>query len=256
MNLDKIIAVRNEKTVYRDGDRCLKVFGAGYSKADVLSEATNQARIEEAGINVPRVLEVTSIDRKWAIISDYIKGKTLARLAQENPEKKDEYIEALVEVQHEIQSKKCCSLRKLSDKLSDKLELADVPATVRYSMLARLAEMPHHSKICHGDLTLSNIIAADNGKYYVLDWAHAAQGNASADAAQTYFRFCIDGSFDDAEKYLELFCEKSGTEKQYVKKWMPIIATAQSVNGNARERDFLRPLINETNNQIQEENNK
>ena len=30
MNLDKIIAVRNEKTVYRDGDRCLKVFGAGY----------------------------------------------------------------------------------------------------------------------------------------------------------------------------------------------------------------------------------
>ena len=44
MNLDKIIAVRNEKTVYRDGDRCLKVFGAGYSKADVLSEATNHAQ--------------------------------------------------------------------------------------------------------------------------------------------------------------------------------------------------------------------
>ena len=47
MNLDRIIAVRNNKTVYRDGDRCLKVFNEGYSKADVLNEALNQARIEE-----------------------------------------------------------------------------------------------------------------------------------------------------------------------------------------------------------------
>ncbi len=256
MNPDKIIAVRNEKTVYRDGDRCLKVFGTGYSEADVLSEAANQARAEEAGINVPKVLEVTSVDGKRAIVSEYIGGKTLARLAQENPEKKNGYIGLLVDIQLEIQSKRCRLLRKLSDKLSDKIECADIPATVRYSMLARLAEMPHHCKICHGDLTLSNIIAADNGKYYILDWAHAAQGNASADAAHTYFRFCMDGDSDDAEKYLTLFCEKSGTEKQYVKKWMPIIATAQSVNGNAREREFLRPLINETKNQIQEENNK
>ena len=54
MNLDRIIAVRNNKTVYRDGDRCLKVFNEGYSKADVLNEALNQARIEETGLNIPK----------------------------------------------------------------------------------------------------------------------------------------------------------------------------------------------------------
>ena len=27
MNFDKIIAVRTNKTVYRDGDKCLKMFG-------------------------------------------------------------------------------------------------------------------------------------------------------------------------------------------------------------------------------------
>lgn len=42
MRLDRIIAVRNDKTVYKDGNRCLKVFRSGYSKADVLSEALNQ----------------------------------------------------------------------------------------------------------------------------------------------------------------------------------------------------------------------
>ena len=61
MSFDKIIAVRTDKTVYRDGDRCLKVFGEEYSKADVLVEALNQARAEEAGLSVPKLL---GVDRK------------------------------------------------------------------------------------------------------------------------------------------------------------------------------------------------
>ena len=59
MNMDRIIAVRSKKTVYRDGDRCLKVFNEDYSKADVLNEALNQARVEETGLSIPKVLEVT-----------------------------------------------------------------------------------------------------------------------------------------------------------------------------------------------------
>ena len=37
MNLDKVIAVRNTKTIYRDGDKCIKLFNEDYSKADVLN---------------------------------------------------------------------------------------------------------------------------------------------------------------------------------------------------------------------------
>ena len=96
MNLDRIIAVRNNKTVYRDGDRTLKVFGDDFSKADVLNEALNQARIEETGLNIPKVLEVTIIDGKRAIISEYIKGKPLSSLMQENPEKKTNICKSLL----------------------------------------------------------------------------------------------------------------------------------------------------------------
>ena len=80
MKLDRIIAVRNNKTVYRDGELCMKVFDESYSKADVINEALNQARVEETGLNIPKVRSVTVIDGKWAIVSDYIKGKTLAQL--------------------------------------------------------------------------------------------------------------------------------------------------------------------------------
>ena len=47
MNLDRIIAVRTDKTVYRDGDRCLKVFNEDFSKADVLNEALNRTQYSE-----------------------------------------------------------------------------------------------------------------------------------------------------------------------------------------------------------------
>lgn len=43
MKLDRVIAVRTNKTIYRDGDRAIKVFNEDYSKADILNEALNQA---------------------------------------------------------------------------------------------------------------------------------------------------------------------------------------------------------------------
>lgn len=244
MNLDRIIAVRNNKTVYRDGDLCMKVFDASYSKADVLSEALNQARVEETGLNIPKVHEVTLMDGKWTIVTDYIKGKTLSQLMLENPEKKDEYLEFFVNLQIEVQSKRCPLLTKLRDKMSRKISQTDFDATTRYELYTRLDDMPKHSKLCHGDFNPSNIIISDGGVPYILDWSHATQGNGSADAARTYLLFWLSGDINGAEKYLDLFCSKSNTEKKYVQKWMPIVAASQTVKGNEKEREFLHSWVN------------
>jgi tRNA A-37 threonylcarbamoyl transferase component Bud32 len=239
MNLDRVIAVRNDKTIYRDGDRCIKVFNASYSKADVLSEALNQARIEETGLNIPKILEVTMVDGKWAIISEYIKGKTLARLMSEDEDRKNEYIELLVDLQMGIHGKTCPQLSKLKDKMSRKIAETDFDATTRYDLHTRLEGMPKHVKVCHGDFNPSNVIVAEDGTPYILDWSHATQGNASADVARTYLLFWLNGDSEGAETYLNTFCQKSGTAKQYVQKWMPIVAASQSVKGSEHEREFL-----------------
>lgn len=244
MNLDRIIAVRNNKTVYRDGDLCMKVFDASYSKADVLSEALNQARVEETGLNIPKVHEVTLMDGKWTIVTDYIKGKTLSQLMLENPEKKDEYLEFFANLQIEVQSKRCPLLTKLRDKMSRKISQTDFDATTRYELYTRLDDMPKHSKLCHGDFNPSNIIISDGGAPYILDWSYATQGNGSADAARTYLLFWLSGDINGAEKYLDLFCSKSNTEKKYVQKWMPIVAASQTVKGNEKEREFLHSWVN------------
>lgn len=244
MKLDRVIAVRNNKTIYRDGDKCIKVFSENYSKAQVLNEALNQARIEEIGLNIPNISEVTMIDGKWAIVSEYIKGKTLAQLMQENPEKKDEYLEQFVDLQVEVHKKTCPLLNKLKDKMNEKISKAELDATTRYDLHTRLEGMPKHNKVCHGDFNPSNIIVGEDGVMYLLDWSHVTQGNASADAARTYLLFWLDGDIEGAKRYLELFCKKSNTAKQYVQKWMPIVAASQSVKGNEKEREFLLSWVN------------
>ena len=243
MKLDRVIAVRNNKTVYRDGDRCIKIFNAEYSKADVLNEALNQARIEETGLNIPKVLEVTMIDGKWAIVSEYIKGKTLAQLMANDEENKEKYINILVDLQMNVHQKTCPLLNKLKDKMNRKIAETDFDATTRYDLHTRLEGMPKHNKVCHGDFNPSNIIIAEDGTPYVLDWSHATQGNASADVARTYLLFWLSGDISGAELYLDTFCQKSGTAKQYVQKWMPIVAASQSVKGNESEREFLMSWV-------------
>lgn len=239
MKLDNVIAKRANKTVYRDGDLAIKVFDKDFSKADVLNEALNQARIEETGLDIPKIKEVTLIDGKWAIVTEFIEGKTLSQLMEENPEKFDEYLDIFVELQLKVHSKTSPLLNKLKDKMMRKISESSLDATTKYDLHTILDSMPKHKKVCHGDFNPSNIIVGNNGKMYILDWSHATQGNASADAARTYLLFCLNGDITKANKYLNLFCRKSDTAKQYVQKWMPIVAASQSVKGKMKERDFL-----------------
>lgn len=241
---DKIIAVRTSKTVYRDGDTVIKVFDENYSKADVLNEALNQARIEETGLNIPKILEVSKMDGKWALTSEYIPGVTLQQLMDKYPEKKNEYLEQFVDIQMQVHSKTCPLLTKLKDKMNRKINETDLDATTRYELHTRLEGMPKHKKVCHGDFNPSNIIIRDDGTPYIIDWSHATQGNASADVARTYLLFWLSGDISGAEAYLDLFCKKSDTAKQYIQKWLPIVAASQYVKGRPEEREFLLNWVN------------
>lgn len=239
MKLDQVIATSKGKTIYRDGDRCVKLFNEDYSKADILNEALNHARVEETGLNIPKIFEVTKIDGKWAIVSEFIEGKTLAQMMSENPEKMNEYLDLMVELQLSVHQKKAPLLTKLKDKMNRKISQTELDATTRYELHTRLEGMPKHNKVCHGDFNPTNIIIAKDGTPYIIDWAHATQGNAAADAARTYLLFSLAGEKQTADAYLKCFCQKSDTAMQYVQKWLPIVAASQSVKGNPHEREFL-----------------
>lgn len=238
------IKEREHKKIYRDGDKLVKEFDETFTKAEVLNEALNTARVEDSGLKIPKLLNVSKTDNGWALTSEYIEGRTLSELMSENPEKEDEYLEKFVELQLEIHSKKAPHLNKIKDKMHAKISASSYDATLRYDLHNRLEGMKKHTKVLHGDFCPSNIVVTPDGDYYVIDWAHATQGNASADAARTYLTFTLQGNKALADKYLELFCKKADIAKQLVWQWMPIVACSESVKNIPSEKELLDSWVN------------
>ena len=243
MEFEKIIAVRNNKTLYRDDNKCIKIFVSGYSKADVLNEAFKQSVAEELGINVPYVYEVICCDDKWALVSEYIKGKTLAHLIEEKPNGKEKYLKTLVKLQHSINSTECLMLETTYEKLFHNINNAKLGEAAKKRLLGLLSELPCSSKLCHNDLKPSNIIIPDKGAPFVIDWENASRGDPCIDVAGTYLRLLMNRDNSGAELYLKYYCAKGDMSAEYVKKWLPLAAALLFVKSNASERAFLSEII-------------
>ncbi|MEG2204762.1 MAG: aminoglycoside phosphotransferase family protein, partial [Oscillospiraceae bacterium] len=174
MKLERVIAVRTSKTIYHDGDRVVKVFDEDYSKSGILNEALNHARVEETGLPVPELIEVTKADGKWALVTQYIPGKTLEQLMAENPGQYEHYMEQFVHIQMQMHEKQCPLLTELRDRMHRKISQTGLDATTRYDLDVRLDSMPTSSGLCHGDFNPSNIVISEaDGTPYILDWSHA-----------------------------------------------------------------------------------
>lgn len=236
----ELILKRAYKEVYKCDDTIVKMFDENHPKASVFNEALNTARVEETGLKIPKVKSVQEMDGKWSLVVEYKEGKTLEQLMTEDPEHFEEYMEQFVDLQLEMFSHKAPKLKKLKDKLARQINsLKEVDATTRYELLTRLESMPKHNKLCHGDYNPSNVLVDKYGNMTIIDWAHATQGNASADAAMTYLQFALKDQ-KAADLYLRLFCKKSDTARQYVQQWLPIAAASQLTRNNTQEvRNFL-----------------
>jgi serine/threonine protein kinase len=237
------IAVRQGKVVYQDGDTLIKVFDENdWSKSEILTEGLNQARIEETGLNIPKILKVGTVDGKWALMMEYIEGKNLADLMREEPEKFDEYLDLFVSLQQEIHTKKAPLLTTLKDKMTRKISSADLKATIRYDLQLKLRELGVTNVVCHCDFKPDNVLITADGTPYILDWSHTNQGNPNVDAAISYILFKLDGKDAEAEKYLDLYCEKCGVEKNAILKWIPVAAASKSAKMTGEAKDFLLGL--------------
>ena len=244
---NETIAEYGHKRIARDGDALQKQFDATYPKASVFNEALNQVRVEETDINLPHVRDVRqSDDGHWTIVMDYVPGKTLDEMMKAEPERMEEFVRMLVDLQCEVLDHEAPSLLPdLRDKMRRKLaskELNIDPST-RYELQARLDSMPRHNKLVHGDFEPRNIIFGDDGRTYIVDWAHASSGNASADAAKTYMVLMLKHGKEVADFYLNEFSLESDIPKQLILNWTPIMAASHLLRTNERNQDFLETWL-------------
>lgn len=245
LNLTEVLAERPTKTVYRDGNKTVKLFTLGYKKSNVLNEALNHSRVEEnTNLLIPKLLEVSTNGGRWAIVTEFVEGKSLQDLLSEQPEREDEYLSAFVKLQMKVLGQRVPLLSMLGDKCKRKLSEADIDDNVRFELMHRLDGFKRHTKLCHGDFNPANIIVDNKGKYHIIDWAHASQGNASFDAANTYLMFLLEGKAERAEKYLKLFCSESTLARDNVLAWVPIVAATRLEKASEAEKTKLEQWVN------------
>jgi aminoglycoside phosphotransferase (APT) family kinase protein len=244
MSAQKIIVERPDKKIYLEDGKVYKLMGGSFSAPDVLNEALNLAAVGQTELKVPKFHEVRQINGSWAIVMDHVEGDTLADLMAKDPGGLDAHLNRFVDIQLEMHKHTASWLPVLLEKTQRKIKASGLDATTRYELHTRLDSLPRHTKLCHGDFHPSNIIITAGGDAYIIDWSHATQGNASADAALTWLLFRLEGKTDTADKYLDLFCEKSDTAKQYVQKWIAIVSASRLAKAKPEQKDFLLQWTN------------
>ena len=226
--LDNLEVERKNKSVYSEDGKTIKLFAENYPSSKVLNEAINLAKVEEStDLQIPKLVEVGKIGNRWALVMEYIEGTPLNKLIDAHPERIDAYLTFLAEVQIYISSKTVSMLPVLKEKYRRKItESKELSEDAKFELLQRLNGMKNHTKLCHGDFSPSNVIIKSDGKYAIIDWAHATQGNASADIAKTYINFASNNRQEMGDKYLDIISEKSKINKEYIQRWLPIVAAA------------------------------
>ena len=93
-----------------------KLFDKSFSRTQIFYEAMLQTKAEEQGIRVPKIYGVERIDDRLAILSEYIEGQTVQELMEENPAKKDYYLNIMLDTQLNINSRVVGDIIKLKHK--------------------------------------------------------------------------------------------------------------------------------------------
>lgn len=238
MNLDRIIAVRNDKTVYHDGNFSIKAFRSSVPMSCILQEAFFLSVAAEVGLDVPKFHSVVEHDGRWTIVSDYIKGHSLAELYAKEPSRKFDFLEQFVDLQVHVHTKTYCGLPSSKGLIRARVESSMLATSVKLALLRNLESMPDGDQLCHGDFTFSNIIKTDTGRPFILDWSKACLGVGDNDAAVTYLLLLRKFGDDVAHRYLDLYCKKAPTTAYAVNKWIPFVSAMKYAVGNRMDREF------------------
>lgn len=242
MDLNKVVGVGSQSTVYCLEKYVIKLFNEDYNKTAVFYEALINTIIEHANISIPKVHEIVNIDNKLAIKMDYIDGISLIDCIYNDRDNLITYIKKMVELQIQLHSKVIELPFSFKDKLRNKiLETQILDVIKKKRLLESLEELPNGKNLCHGDFHGYNILVC-NEDYWIIDWVDASYGCPEGDACRTYMIYSIYAP-ELAEIYLRIYCEKTNKAKNAITDWLPVIAAARLSENIENEREQLMALI-------------
>ena len=173
-----------------------------------------------------------------------MKGETLGELFLKNKENANTILDLSVDIQLQIHSIVPNTKVLMRDKLYYQIEKAKLlTERQKIYLLSKLDSLSYENRLCHGDFHPFNLIQTDS-EIFIIDWVDSSAGDVRADVYRTYLLF-TQFSEEIADLYLQLYCQKSGIERDEVFEWAPIIAGARlSENVSSENSTRLLDIVN------------
>ena len=229
----EVLFNKKGKTYLRYQDKFIKMFPSGYSKHAVFEEAINQLQFERAHIHTPKIYEVTSFEDRYAIVMDFVEGDMVSDL------------DAYVKLHLDISISDIRLLHSQSEQVKKQLSNSSLPNDMQLKILDRIENSAEKNiLVCHGDYHPKNIIVDKNGELVILDFEFATNGNICLDVARGYILSEVCERHLFAEKYVNLFCDKSGRQRKDIDFLIPVAAALHFITcTNPKKRELLKPFL-------------
>ncbi|RLL48322.1 aminoglycoside phosphotransferase family protein [Oceanobacillus piezotolerans] len=244
MNLGVPFANGYTAEIFLHEGRIFKVFKDHLPLTESMYEANKQSLAYSLGLNVPKIIDVTKINGKQAIIMEYVKGKTIGEIVSKNMDRAEYYMNISVDIQRKIHKVVADSFEPMIDRLRHQIaRTIYLEEQHKSQLIAKLESMTFENRLCHGDYHLFNLIITENDKVTIIDWVDSSAGDIRADIYRTYLLYS-QFSEELAELYLRLYLEKSGLSKKEIFEWAPIMAAARlSENVSTENSERLMEII-------------
>jgi len=245
VNLGEPIAIGNTAKLYLYSNRIIKVFNKDLPPNVSLYEVKKQEYVYSCGLNVPKIVDMTEINNRQAIVMEYIDGNTLGDLLFNNVDQTEHYIRICVNVQQKIHAITADPdiLEPMPVKMHRQIDLVqDLNKGQKEILFNRLESLIDDPKLCHGDFHPFNLMMSDD-KVYILDWVDASCGDIRADVFRSYLLF-LETSKTLAESYLDTYCCQTGISRDEIFQWAPIVAGARlSENVSLESKKRLMEIV-------------
>ena len=155
-------------------------------------EAAAMRAAAGAGVRVPAVIEVTTVDGRPGLVMERIDGIDMLAVVGKKPWQVLSVGAHTGRIQAELHDVKAPSgMRPLNARLHDRIEqLSGLSDRLKQFALSTLDELPQGDRLCHGDLHPGNIMRT-SGEPVLIDWTAVTAGEPTADYVRTHLMIRI-----------------------------------------------------------------
>jgi aminoglycoside phosphotransferase (APT) family kinase protein len=187
------IAEGREAEIFAWGDDAvLRLLRNPNARPQIEWEAAAMRAAAGAGVRVPAVIDVTTVDGRPGLVMERIDGIDMLAVVGKQPwlvfniGATSGRIQAAL---HEVIAPP--QIPPLNESLRQRIErLPDVRPDLKRFVLSTLAELPQGDRLCHGDFHPGNIMRT-TAEPVIIDWTNATRGDPTADYVRTHLMIRI-----------------------------------------------------------------